>query len=103
MRFGLTFFPTDDSMHPAELAVAAEERGFESIWLAEHTHIPVSPATPGPPGPGEVGLPREYYATADPFVSLAMAAAVTKTLRLATGICLVPLLRRPRGAVQADH
>lgn len=90
MRFGLTFFPTDDSMHPAELAVAAEERGFESIWLAEHTHIPVSPATPGPPGPGEVGLPREYYATADPFVSLAMAAAATKTLRLATGICLVP-------------
>lgn len=90
MRFGLTFFPTDDSIHPADLAVAAEERGFESIWLAEHSHIPVSPATPGPPGPGEIGLPREYYAVADPFVALGMAAAVTKKLRLATGVCLVP-------------
>lgn len=89
MDFGLTFFPTDESISPAELAAAAEERGFESIWLAEHSHIPVSLATPGPPGPGEVGLPREYYAVADPFVSLAMAAATTKKLRLATGVCLV--------------
>jgi len=90
MHIGLTFFPTDTSISPADLARAAEERGFESIWLAEHSHIPVGPMTPGPPPVGEPGLPREYYAAADPFVALAMAAAVTTTLKLATGICLVP-------------
>ena len=90
MKFGLTFFPTDDSMRPDAFARAAEARGFESIWFAEHSHIPVSPATPGPPAPGKPGLPREYYAVADPFVSLAMAAAATERIRLATGICLVP-------------
>jgi probable F420-dependent oxidoreductase len=90
MHHGLTFFPTDRSMRPDAFARAAEERGFESIWLAEHSHIPVSPATPGPPEPGKPGLPREYYAVADPFVSLAAAAAVTSRIRLATGICLVP-------------
>ena len=90
MKFGLTFFPTDDSMRPDAFARAAEARGFESIWFAEHSHIPVSPATPGPPEPGRPGLPRAYYAVADPFVSLAMAAAVTEHIRLATGICLVP-------------
>jgi probable F420-dependent oxidoreductase len=90
MHYGLTFFPTDDSLPPAAAAVAAEERGFESLWLAEHSHIPVSPATPGPPAPGEPGLPRPYYAVADPFVALSMAAAATSRLRLGTGICLVP-------------
>jgi len=90
MQLGLTYFPTDDSMRPDAFARAAEERGFESIWLAEHSHIPVSPATPGPPEPGQPGLPREYYAVADPFVSLAMAAAATERLKIATGICLVP-------------
>jgi probable F420-dependent oxidoreductase len=90
MKFGLTFFPTDDSMRPDAFARAAEARGFESIWFAEHSHIPVTPATPGPPEPGRPGLPREYYAAADPFVSLAMAAAATERIRLATGICLVP-------------
>jgi probable F420-dependent oxidoreductase len=60
------------------------------VWFAEHSHIPVSPATPGPPAPGQPGLPREYYAVADPFVALAMAAAATTRLKLATGICLVP-------------
>ena len=90
MKFGLTFFPTDYSIHPAKLAAAAEERGFESVWFAEHSHIPVSPATPGPPDPGSPGLPREYYAVADPFVALSLAAAATSTLKLATGICLVP-------------
>ena len=90
MNFGLTYFPTDTSMRPDAFARAAEERGFESIWLAEHSHIPVSEATPGPPEPGKPGLPREYYAVGDPFVSLAMAAAATERLKLATGICLVP-------------
>lgn len=89
MQAGLTFFPTDESIHPAELAAAMEQRGFESVWVAEHTHIPVSPATPGPPPPGEPGLPAEYYRTADPFVALAMAAQATTSLKLATGICLV--------------
>ncbi len=87
MKIGLCFFPTDDSIHPAELATAAEERGIESIWLAEHSHIPV---TDGTPGPGQPGLPREYYAVADPFVSLGFMAAATKKLLLGTGVCLVP-------------
>lgn len=90
MHFGLTYFPTDTSLRPDAFARAAEERGFESVWFAEHSHIPVSPATPGPPEPGQPGLPREYYAVADPFVALALAAAVTQRLKLATGICLVP-------------
>ncbi len=90
MKFGLTYFPTDYAMPPADFARAAEARGFESVWFAEHSHIPESPATPGPPEPGQPGLPREYYTVADPFVSLSMAAAATKTLRVATGICLVP-------------
>jgi probable F420-dependent oxidoreductase len=90
MHTALSYFPTDDSMRPDAFARAAEERGFESIWLAEHSHIPVSPATPGPPEPGQPGLPREYYAVGDPFVALGMAAAVTERLKLGTGICLVP-------------
>jgi len=90
MKYGLTFFPTDQSMRPDAFARAAEARGFESVWFAEHSHIPITPATPGPPEPGAPGLPREYYAVADPFVSLAMAAAATERLRVATGICLVP-------------
>jgi probable F420-dependent oxidoreductase len=89
MKFGLTFFSTAEAIHPAELARAVEERGFESLWLAEHSHIPVSPATPAPPAPGEPGLPAIYYQTADPFVSLSMAAQATEKLLLATGICLV--------------
>lgn len=89
MKYALSFFPTDDAIHPAELARAVEDRGFESLWLAEHSHIPVSESTPGPPKPGEPGLPREYYTVADPFVALAMAAQETRTLRLGTGVCLV--------------
>jgi len=90
MKYGVAFFPTDTSIPPDEFALAAEERGFESVWFAEHSHIPVGPATPGPPEEGQPGLPRAYYAVADPFVALAMAAAVTERLLLATGICLVP-------------
>lgn len=86
MKYALTIFPTDYSIHPAELAKAAEERGFESLFFPEHTHIPSSRKTPYPAG-GE--LPKEYSHTHDPFVALAMAAAVTTKLRLATGICLV--------------
>ena len=87
MKLGLTMFATDYSIAPAELAAAAEERGFESLWLPEHSHIPASRRTPFPGG-GE--LPKMYYDVMEPFVALATAAAATRTLRLATGVCLVP-------------
>ena len=86
MKYGVTIFLTDSSISPAELAVAAEERGFESLWVPEHSHIPASRRTPFPGG-GE--LPKMYYDVLEPFVALAAAASVTKTLKLATGICLV--------------
>ena len=86
MEFGASIFFTDYSISPTELAVALEQRGFDSLWVAEHSHIPVPRRTP-PPGGGE--LPKRYYDVMDPFVTLSAAAAVTKTLKLATGICLV--------------
>ena len=86
MHHGVMMFVTDYSMGPAELAVAAEERGFESLWLPEHSHIPASRRSPWPGGPE---LPKMYYDTMDPFVALGAAAAVTDTIKLATGICLV--------------
>jgi probable F420-dependent oxidoreductase len=86
MDFGAAIFFTDYSMAPAALAAALERRGFESIWAPEHSHIPVSRRTPFPQG-GE--LPRKYAEAMDPFVSLAAAAAATRRLRVATGVCLV--------------
>jgi probable F420-dependent oxidoreductase len=86
MQFGAAMFFTDYSMTPPALARALEERGFESLWAPEHSHIPVSRATPFPQG-GE--LPKKYYDVMDPFVSLSAAAAVTRRLRLGTGVCLV--------------
>ena len=86
MEYGVTIFPTDYSISPADLAVAAEERGFESMWFAEHSHIPVSRKSPWP---GGADLPKMYYDTFDPFVALAAAASVTTKIKLATGICLV--------------
>jgi probable F420-dependent oxidoreductase len=86
MRIGLFPFITDYSMPVDKLAIAAEERGFDSIWVPEHTHIPASRNTPYPGG-GE--LPMEYSHTLDPFVALGMAAAVTTKIKLATGICLL--------------
>jgi probable F420-dependent oxidoreductase len=86
MKYALTMFATDYAIRPDELARAAEERGFESLFFPEHTHIPASRRTPYPAG-GE--LPKEYSHSHDPFVALAMAAAVTKKLKVATGICLV--------------
>lgn len=85
-RFGVAFFPTDYSIQPVELARALEERGLDSLYVTEHTHIPTSRKTPWPAG-GE--LPQDYWHTHDPFVALAAAAAVTERLRLGTGICLV--------------
>jgi probable F420-dependent oxidoreductase len=86
MKLAVMTFPTEAGMHPAELAVAAEERGFESLWLAEHSHIPASRETPYPGG-GD--LPQMYYEAMDPFVALSTAAQATTTLKVATGICLV--------------
>ncbi len=86
MEIGVLNFVTDYSMRPAELAVALEERGFESLWVPEHTHIPASRRSPWPGGPD---LPREYWHSMDPFVALGAAAAVTTNLKLGTGICLI--------------
>ena len=86
MHIGVTIFATDYAIRTDELARELEARGFESLWVPEHTHIPVSRDTPFPGG-GD--LPEEYWHTHDPFVSLMAAAAVTEKLKVATGICLV--------------
>ncbi len=87
MDVGIFIFLTDYCIAVDELAVALEERGFESLFQPEHTHIPSSRQTPFPGG-GD--LPREYSNTYDPFVSLSIAAACTKKLKIGTGICLIP-------------
>jgi probable F420-dependent oxidoreductase len=87
MHFGVTMFGTDQAIRPDELARAAEERGLWSLYLPEHTHIPVSRRTPPPTG-DEV-LPDYYARSFDPFVALTAAAAATERLRVGTGICLV--------------
>ena len=79
-------FPTDSAVDPDELARLAEERGFESLFFPEHTHIPASRETPYPAG-GE--LPDMYFHTYDPFVALTAAAAATERLKIGTGICLI--------------
>jgi len=86
MEFGASIFFTDYSITPAELAVALEERGFDSVWAAEHSHIPVPRKTPAPGG-GE--LHKRYYDVMDPFVTLTAAACATKKLKIGTGIALV--------------
>lgn len=86
MLFGCSIFFTDYSIGPADLAPVLDERGFESLWLAEHSHIPL-PGRSQWPGGGE--LPKQYYDVFDPFVSLGAAAAATKNLKLGTGVCLV--------------
>jgi probable F420-dependent oxidoreductase len=86
MYIGLTMFPTEYAIQPHDLAREAEARGFESLWLPEHSHIPTSRKSPWP---GGSELPKYYSESYDPFVSLGAAAAVTKTIKLATGICLI--------------
>jgi probable F420-dependent oxidoreductase len=86
MNFGVSIFPTRYSIGPAELARAVEERGFESLFVPEHTHIPTSRRSPWPGGPD---LPDEYRETLDPFLALTAAAMATERLLLGTGICLV--------------
>jgi len=86
MKFGASMFFTDYSMTPVALARALEERGFDIVWAPEHSHIPLSRKTPFVLG-GD--LPKRYYDAMDPFVTLAMAAAATKTLKVGTGVCLI--------------
>ena len=87
MRLGVTMFPTDRAMNIVDLARAVEARGFSSLYVPEHTHIPTSRATPAPTGDAE--LPEQYRRTLDPFVALTAAATATERLRVGTGICLV--------------
>lgn len=86
MRFGVSTFVTDEGIAPSALGPALEERGFASLYLAEHTHVPVARTT-AYPGGGD--LPRQYYRTLDPFVALTAAGVVTERLELGTGIALV--------------
>jgi probable F420-dependent oxidoreductase len=86
MRFGISTFVTDEGIAPGALATAIEERGFDSLFIAEHTHIPLSRKSPWPRG-GE--LPRRYYRTLDPFIALTAAAVTTEHLLLGTGVALV--------------
>src|SRR3954464_3596536 len=92
MRFGVTIFATDQSMEVPELARAAEDRGFDSVWIPEHTHIPTSRRTPPPTGDAE--LAEEYKRSVDPLIALAAAASVTSTIRFGTGVML-PAQRDP--------
>jgi probable F420-dependent oxidoreductase len=85
-HIGVSIFPTDYAIQPVELARAVEDRGLDSLFVCEHTHIPVSRRSPWPGGDE---LPKEYWHTHDPFVALAAAAAVTERIKLGTGVCLV--------------
>jgi probable F420-dependent oxidoreductase len=87
MGLGVLTFVTDEGIGPVDLGQALEQRGFESLFLAEHTHIPVDRKTPYPSGGP---IPPKYYRTLDPFVALTAAAVVTERLILGTGIALVP-------------
>ena len=86
MQFGAMMFSTDYSIRPDDLARLLEDRGFESMWLPEHTHIPASRLSPWPGGPD---LPKQYWHAYDPFVALTAAAGATSSLKLGTGICLM--------------
>src|SRR6201984_3315284 len=93
MHFGVSMFHTDYSIPAVQLARTLEERGFESMWAPEHSHIPLSRKTPFPGG-GE--LPKPYYDAMDPFVVLAAAGQATKTIKLGTGVALI----QQRNAIQ---
>jgi probable F420-dependent oxidoreductase len=89
MKIGVAIFPSDTTMQPADLGRAAEERGFESLWFPEHSHIPVSRATPWGGREGAPPLPDYYWRSHDQFVALGAVAAVTSRIKLATGITLI--------------
>jgi probable F420-dependent oxidoreductase len=87
MHIGVALFFTAESIRAADLGRALEERGFESLWVPEHSHIPLSRGSEWPQGGA---LPQKYFEVMDPFVTLTAAATATTSLKLATGICLVP-------------
>ncbi len=87
MKIGVLNFVTDQGIGPAELGEALEQRGFDSLFLAEHTHIPVNNQSPYPAGGP---IPDKYYRTMDPFVALTAAAVATRNLVVGTGIALIP-------------
>jgi probable F420-dependent oxidoreductase len=103
MKFGVAIFPTEYAISMSELAPAAEQMGFESLWVAEHSHIPTSRRSPWA---GGAELPQQYWHTMDPFVALTVAALASKTIRLGTGICLL-IERDPihtaKEAASVDH
>jgi probable F420-dependent oxidoreductase len=86
VKFGIAIFPTDYAISMTELAPAVEALGFESLWVAEHSHIPTSRLSPWA---GGAELPKQYWHTMDPFIALTLASVASKTIRLGTGICLV--------------
>jgi alkanesulfonate monooxygenase SsuD/methylene tetrahydromethanopterin reductase-like flavin-dependent oxidoreductase (luciferase family) len=86
LKFGISLFFTEYSMTPTDLARELEQRGFESVWSGEHSHIPAAMKTPFP---GDGGIKRHYLDVMDPFVTLTAAAMATKTLKLGTGVCLI--------------
>ena len=103
MKFGVAIFPTDYAISMSELAPSAEQLGFESLWVAEHSHIPTSRKTPWP---GGAQLPQQYWHTLDPFVALTVAALASKTIRVATGICLViqrDAIHTAKAVASLDH
>src|SRR3989442_485621 len=89
MKFGIAIFPTDYAISMTELAPAVEQRGFDSLFVTEHTHIPSNRRTLRPGDKKMSDLPEHYWHTLDPFVALTAAAVVTKSLRVGTGVCLV--------------
>lgn len=104
MKFGVTLFMTDETIGPAELGRAAEDRGFDSVYVPEHTHIPTLRATPPPTG--EADLPAAYKRTLDPFVALTAMAAVTERIRLGTGVCVLAQhepIATAKAAATLDH
>ena len=86
MKYGTHLFSTEDSIQPAEFAKAAEDRGFESVWFSEHTHIPVNFLNAGE---GERKLPDYYWQTYDPFIASTLAASATRSIMVGTGVSLI--------------
>ena len=103
MKIGVLIFATDYSIAMDELGSAVEERGFDSLFVTEHSHIPAARQTPWP---GGADLPKEYSHCLDPFVALSFAAAVTKKIKLGTGICLLPqrdTITTAKSVASLDH
>ena len=106
MDLGVMIFPTDQTIQPTKLGVEAEARGFESLWFPEHSHIPVSQATPWGGRAGAGPAPNFYSRTHDQFVALGAVAAVTNKIKLGTGITLLAqrdVVWTAKAAASVDH